>query len=124
MSDGGIQPRMVTIREAFHKYIYRFRDCLNQFQVRFPGASAIQLINVGSATGDGFDFTPIIKSLEEQKKHIERLDELYRTQPLPLYTYASLAGRDEFEAWAHLAASRDRGLRCSCRGFAFRPALE
>ena len=35
---------------------------------------------------DGFDFTPIIKGLEGRKKHVETLDELYRTRPVALYT--------------------------------------
>src|SRR5262249_11752967 len=81
-------------------------------QVRFPGSTAIQLINVGNATGDGFDFAPIIKGLASQKNRVAKLDEVYRTQPLPLYTYASLAGHDEFEAWAYLASSPHRGIRC------------
>ena len=62
VSEGGIQPRTATVREVLHKYIYRFRDCLSQFQVRFPGASAIQMVHMGS--GDAFDPTPIISSLE------------------------------------------------------------
>lgn len=110
VSDGGIQPRTVTVREVVHRYVYRFRDCLNQFQLRFPGASAIQLVHVGGE--GGFDFSPIVRSLEGRRKQIETLDDLYRTQPLPLPAYADLAGRDEFEAWGHLAATPGLGIRC------------
>jgi tetratricopeptide (TPR) repeat protein len=110
VSDGAVQPRTATIREALHKYIYRFRDCMNQFQVRFPGASAVQVVHVGH--GDQFDPSAIITTLEKRRKHVEDLDELYRTQPLPLYTYADLVGRDEFEAWGHLVSSPNLGIRC------------
>ena len=111
ISEGGIQPRTATVRDVVHKYIYRFRDCLNQFQVRFEGASAIQLVRVGS--GDTFDPTPIIKSLEDRRRYLEWLNEQYRTQPVPLHCFAELSGRDEFEAWQHLAGSSDLGIRCS-----------
>src|SRR5262249_15353819 len=47
LSGAGIQPRSATIRDVVHKYVYRFRDCINQYQVRFSGGSACQLIHVG-----------------------------------------------------------------------------
>ena len=110
ITDGGIQPRTATIREVMHKYIYRFRDCLNQFQVRFPGASAIQMFRAGG--GDEFDLSPMIRSLEDRRRHVQELDEQYRTRPLPLRTFAELAGRDEFETWEYLAANPGLGIRC------------
>jgi nucleoside phosphorylase/tetratricopeptide (TPR) repeat protein len=104
-----IQPRAATIREACHKFIYRFQDCRDRYQQRFPGGSAIQMIHVGS--GDEFDPSPIIRSLEGQKRHIEALDRAYRTGPMPLSMYAELAGRDELAAWGHLASDPDLGIR-------------
>ena len=73
LSGTGIQPRSATIRDVIHKYVYRFRDCINQYQVRFPGGSACQLVHVGS--GDVFDPTPIVKSLQDRRHQIEFLDE-------------------------------------------------
>jgi tetratricopeptide (TPR) repeat protein len=106
----GIQPRSATIRDVVHKCVYRFRDCMNRFQARFPGASACQLVHVGS--GDEFDPTPIVRSLEDRRQQIETLDNLYRTQPMPLHTYAELAGVDETHVWIHLASRQDLGIRC------------
>lgn len=111
--DGGVQPRVVTIRDLCHKYVYRFRDCLNQFQFRFPGATAIQLVNVGNPAGDGYDFSAVVRSLEDQRRHIASLDTLYRTQPIPLVTYANWAGRDEVAAWGHLVSDPTLGVRAS-----------
>ena len=79
---------MICVRDLCHKYVFRFRDCLNQFQFRFPGASAIQLVNVGNPAGDGYDFSAVVRGLEEQRRHIATLDGLYRTRPLPLVTDA------------------------------------
>ncbi len=110
LSNAGIQPRQVRIRDVLHKYIHRFRNCMNQFQVRFPGGSACQLVHVGS--DDDFDPSPILQSLADQRKQVEFLDGLYREKPLPIYMYAKLSGHNEFEAWVHLASQQDLGIRC------------
>lgn len=110
-NDSGIQPRAVTIRQAIHKFIYRFQDCRDLYQTRFPGGTAIQMVHVGS--GDVFDPSPIIQSLEERKHYFEKLDEAYRTGPMPFSMYVRLAGRDEIEAWDHLAADPNLGIRCA-----------
>lgn len=110
LSATGLQPRSVTVRQAFHKFIYRFHDCRDRYQLRFPGGSAIQMIHVGSE-GE-FDPSPIIESLEGRKKHVEQLDQNYRSGPMPFPLYAELAGRDEFQAWAHLASDPVLGIRC------------
>jgi len=110
LSDTGLQPRAAIIRQAFHKFIHRFQDCRDRYQLHFPGGSAIQMIHVGS--GEDFDPSPIIQSLEERKKHIERLDETYRKEPLPFSMYVELAGCDEIDAWAHLASNPNLGIRC------------
>jgi tetratricopeptide (TPR) repeat protein len=106
----GIQPRTATICAVTHKWVYRFRDCVNRFQARFPGGSACQLVHVGS--GDDFDPTPIIRSLEDRRRLIETLNNLYRTWPMPLHMYAELAGVDETVVWEHLASRQDLGIRC------------
>ncbi|MGL6074634.1 MAG: PIN domain-containing protein [Fimbriiglobus sp.] len=107
----GIQPRTATISEAFHKYIYRLRDCMNQFQVRFPGSSAIQMIDVGGPDGD-FNLNPLINSLDGQRRHIDQISEMYRTQPIPLVSFARMAGRDEIVTWQHLSSHQSLGIRC------------
>jgi nucleoside phosphorylase/tetratricopeptide (TPR) repeat protein/transcription elongation GreA/GreB family factor len=110
VSDSGIQQRAVTIREVCHKFVHRFRDCLNQYQIRFPGGSAIQLMHVGS--GDEFDPTLILKGLKGRKESIHRLDEVYRRGTLPFATYADLAGSGEFAVWGHLVSDHTLGIRC------------
>jgi len=107
----GIQPRTANIREAFHKYIFRSRDCMNQFQVRFPGESIIQMIDVGSPDG-GYDFTPVIKALEGQNRGIDVLNDGYRSKPIPLISYAKMAGRDEIITWKYLTSDKTLGIRC------------
>ncbi|MFO0850785.1 MAG: hypothetical protein U0871_19845 [Gemmataceae bacterium] len=110
LSHSGLQPRSAVIRQAFSKFIHRFHDCRDRYQLRFPGGTAIQMIHVGS--GDEFDPSPIIQSLEQRKQHIERLDRTYRNEPMPFSMYVELAGRNEIDAWAHMASNPDLGIRC------------
>lgn len=110
LADSGIQSRLVTIRDIRHKHVHRFQDCLNQYQVRFPGGTAIQMVHVG--TGDKFDPTPIIKNLEERKQQIKELEAAYRSSPMPFQVFADLAARNEPIAWAHLVSNSDLGIRC------------
>lgn len=109
--DSGIQSRTLTIREVIPKYVYRYHDCRDLYQLRFPGGTAIQLITVGS--GDEFDPSPIIKSLELRKKSIEQLNDQYRARRLPFSTYVELSGRDEIEVWGYLVSNPDLGIYCS-----------
>jgi nucleoside phosphorylase/predicted Zn-dependent protease len=109
LSDSGVQPRPITIKHACHKFIYRFQDCRDRYQFRFPGGTAIQMVHVGS--GEELDPSPIIKSLEDRKRYIEDLDKHYRNGPMPFVLYASLAGCDELAAWGHLASNPELGIR-------------
>jgi predicted Zn-dependent protease len=118
-----VQPRTATIRDIVHKCVYRFRDCIARFQERFPGATACQPVHVGS--GDEFDPTPIIRKLEDRHRQIEMLDGLYRTRPMPFHVYAELAGVNEPEAWLHLVATLELGIRCfNGQGEELRAGLE
>jgi nucleoside phosphorylase/transcription elongation GreA/GreB family factor/predicted negative regulator of RcsB-dependent stress response len=110
VSDSEIQQRAITIRGVCHKYVYRFWDCANQYQVRFPGGSAVQLIHVGNE--DKVDPTAIVKSLKGRRGYIEQLDGHYRKGSLPFPTYVEMTGCDEFVAWGHLVSTATLGFRC------------
>lgn len=111
VSDSGVQERSVTVREVCHKFVHCFRDCSSQFQVRFPGGSAIQLVQVGSEE-KGFDPSVIVTTLKGRKDYIDALDAQYRKAPLPFATYVELAGCGEFAAWRHLISDPTLGIRC------------
>ena len=38
---GGLQKRTAIIKQLVSKYVYRFNECLNEFENRFPGQSAL-----------------------------------------------------------------------------------
>lgn len=103
-------PRKATIREILIKHVYRGRDALSQFQIRFRGSPTFRLFNVGS--GPEADLTPIREIGERRRRQMEKLDAQYRTSPMPVYTFGHMAGWDEFAAWAHLTRDPRLGIRC------------
>ena len=109
LSDSGVQARTAVICTVSHKHVYRFQDCCGQYQILFPGGSAIQVVHFG--TGDQFDPSLILKTLEDRRKHMEWLNGVYRSQGMPFATYAELCGRDEYEAWVHLVSDPTLGIR-------------
>jgi hypothetical protein len=111
LSEGDLQPRSVTIQELAHKFVYHFRECLSQYRIRFPDGQAVQLVDVGGATG--FDPSPIIKGLSDRKQSIEELDRTYRSNPMPFAMYTESSGGDDFVAWGHLVSQPDLGIRCA-----------
>jgi tetratricopeptide (TPR) repeat protein len=111
LSQGAFQDRTATVRAVMHRYVFRYQTCIRQFQVNFPNSSACQMVRV--MTGDVLDPTPFVKSLEDRRRHINEIDEAYRTEPIPFRTYAAWGGADEFAAWEHLAACPRLGIRCS-----------
>jgi len=103
-------PRKATIREILNKHVYRGRDSLHQFQIRFPRSSAFRLWDVGP--GPNIDLSPLREMGERRRQHLDRLETQYRTSPLPIHTYAELAGWDEFAAWMQLTRDPRLGIRC------------
>jgi tetratricopeptide (TPR) repeat protein len=113
LAAGAFQDRMATVRAIANKHVYRYEDCLNQFQVRFSASSAFQLVRV---VNDGaVDLTPIYRSLDEQRARVEGLQRLYRDQLMPVFLFAQTAGSDELAALHHLAGTPGLGIRC-CAG--------
>jgi tetratricopeptide (TPR) repeat protein len=110
LSSGAVQDRTATVCGIVSRYVFRFQDCMSQFQVRFPNTSTCQVVR--AVTNNVFDPTPFVKGLQDRRRHIERLDELYQTQPIPLHTYAAWGGSDAFSAWEYLAGSPRRGIHC------------
>ena len=46
LSSGGIQDRTAEILSIDSKYVHRFQECLNQFQVRFPDRGDLQQVRL------------------------------------------------------------------------------
>ncbi|MCC7337725.1 MAG: hypothetical protein IT422_21765 [Pirellulaceae bacterium] len=113
LTPGGVQPRKIKIVEIQSKYIYRYQDVLHNMQIRFPGTSAIQMIQM-EHEGE-FDISPIVKSLEERRKYVDQVLEEFKRLPAATAFLAKWLGLSFYEAHESLTMLPDIGIRC-CLG--------
>jgi hypothetical protein len=60
---------------------------------------------------------PLLTSVEQRAGTVERMNQLYREQPMPLHILGSQLGRNAYAALAELASQPDIGIKC-CQGTA------
>jgi len=110
----GIQERTATIKNVFSKYVYRFNYCLEEFEKRFPGAQAIKRMIIKEEGGKP-DLSPLHRLVEKDAEYVQKIEELYTKQLVPIYTVANLKGRHVLEAIQHIIYTPNLRLKC-CKG--------
>ena len=117
----GVQDRTAEIKEILSKYVYRYQDCMGQWQVRFPGTRDIQMVNIGARVDESglekLDFSAIQRSVDQRFEDVVKTNQLYESRPIPVHLVAVHFGRNVFEAMQHLALQSDVSVRC-CTGSA------
>jgi hypothetical protein len=113
LSPQSLQPRVVKIKAVLSKYVYRYQQVLQNFQVNFPHANTIQMLKV--MDGDELDISLFKRSLEERRKHIDTVLDLFKQNPLPISALATWIGIDYREAFEFLTTKPDIGIRCRLR---------
>ena len=112
----GIQDRIGEIRKIQNKYVYRFQDCMGQWQVRFPGLPDIQVVrplqNIGVSEKPEPDLGVILKCVDERHKSICELQKIYEENPCPLHVFGEPFNKNAFEALLCLATSSDVLVKC------------
>ena len=115
----GIQDRFGTIIEIQNKYVYRFNDCLGQWQIRFPDLPYVQSVRLSQQTNESGtpepDFSAILKSVDERHEFVSKVHKTYQENELPLHVIGKFFEATAFEAIQHLASAPDVPVRC-CLG--------
>jgi tetratricopeptide (TPR) repeat protein len=113
-----LQERYAAIVEIVSKYVFRFRDSIDQFQERFPDRAELQKVNLareGGGEGD-LDLTPVFASLDKRRQLVSQVQAAYMSQPTPLHVFAEMTGGHLFDALRHLTTTPDVGIRWCCEG--------
>lgn len=92
------------IQHVQSKYVVAFQDCLSHFNERFPAHTGFNRIEVKVD-----DPTAIVRMLEAQRGHSEKVLEMYRSVSFPACTIARLFGRSDMEMFRALLS--DPGTR-------------
>ena len=116
LASGGIQDRIGEIKSIRNKYIYRYQECTDQWQVRFPEHPFLQMVSIPEKTVESGESEPdisvILKSIDERHEHVEKLNEIYSTRDMPLHMYGKQFGTNAFEALIGLAQFADVSVKC------------
>ncbi len=105
------QDRTGTIKEIISKYVYRFRNCLEHFEERFPHDGTLVRFSVPAKPEKLEDFAPILKSLDDRAEDIEQLESLYRQQPFPLVCVAERLKANVIDTILNLTS---KGIDINC----------
>jgi len=106
-----LQDRTATIQEIHSKYVYRYSDCFENFESSFPNNNAIRKFIAIDKTGK-LDISPMQKLAERDANYVKQLEEVYSTQPFPIYSMALKKGRSIVETMNYVATSPSLKLRC------------
>jgi transcription elongation GreA/GreB family factor/Tfp pilus assembly protein PilF len=107
----GIQKNEERIIEIQSKYVRRFQDCTNFFQVRFPEGNAIQKVNVAS---DGeFDPALIFQTLKDRREYVSKCFDFYIHNLCSIHLLASRIGTNELNTIKGLISNDAWVFRCS-----------
>ena len=61
LPQGAIQDRIGEIKAIQNKYVRRFQDCMEQWQVRFPGVPGVQTVKLPEKSGESGEPEPDIR---------------------------------------------------------------
>ncbi len=121
LSSGGIQDRTAEILSIDSKYVHRFQECLNQFQVRFPDRGDLQQVRLArqhNSDNQQLDISPILRSLDQHHHHVMQTMGIYRSQPTPLNLLVNAVGKNLFQTMLSLTNHLHGGIRWCCFGTA------
>lgn len=117
----GIAKRTARIQQIVSKFVFRFRDCLNQWQVRFPSVPGFEMMRVvrkKEPTGEEeVDLSGVFSALDRREEMAKRVVGIYASRPMSLHILGSAFGVGAFQAIRYLAASNDARVNC-CLGSA------
>jgi tetratricopeptide (TPR) repeat protein len=116
LAPSSISPRMATVTQILNKYIYRYQDCMGQWQIRFPEAPDVQSVHLKrQASGEELDISGILKSIDRLHEASQEMEQMYRSRPVPIHMFAAQLGKDALQGVYYLASKADSTLFC-CTG--------
>jgi len=121
LARGSVTSRAAKITQILDKHVYRFQDCIGNFQKRFPELPDIQSVRMGIKLDPSGvpqpDLTEFFASFDKIVAHHESALDAYRSQPLPVHLLAKMSGHSDFEEYVRIALDESVIVRC-CDGSA------
>ena len=119
LAESAIQDRIGEIKEIQNKYVYRYQDCMKQWQVRFPELPVVQAVKLPEKPGKSgereLDLSTILQSLDRRQEDVSNAERIYQEELVPLHIFGEHFGETAFSALDHLARRMDVPVKC-CHG--------
>lgn len=105
--------REAIIRKIQTKYVRRFQDCMTELQVRFGPKTMLQSVYIGPP--DAIEqpaMVTVMTDLQRRAKQLESMQELYRSNPVPLHMYGASFGHNAYQTIMHIAQTPGLPVKC------------
>lgn len=110
-----ISPRTATVTQIQNKYVYRYQDCMGQWQIRFPESADVQSVHLKQEADGKVDVSEILRRIDRTHAAAQELEKLYRSMPLPIHMFAAQRGKNAFEGISYFAGNQGSKVFC-CTG--------
>ena len=105
--------REAIIRRIQTKYVRRFQDCMTELQVRFGPKTMLQSVYVGPPEAiEQPAMVTMMTDLQKLAKKLEKVQELYASNPVPLHMYGASFAHNAYEAMMHVARTPALPVKC------------
>lgn len=110
----GTIDRRAVIRQIVPKYVRRYNDCGDQWQIRFPGEPMIEAFHLGSTeeqVRESIDL--LLQSLRKRAESEVEMRRQYSTVATPLHIFGAWHGKNAYVALISLATQDQQPIRNS-----------
>lgn len=120
LPDARLARRSAIVKRIISKYAYRYQNCLDGWESRFPGLPEIEMVQSAprSTTPEELsaDLQQVVATQAGSRDEVlKQAESAYRTGKLPIHTFAERAGLDDLHAVIMLASRPDAQVKC-CEG--------
>ncbi len=111
--------RSAVVKRIISKYAYRYQDCLNGWESRFPGLPEIEMVQSAVRAAPPEELpaapTPVALPNGSRESALDSAVEAYRSGTLSIHGFAERAGLGDLQAVLALAARPGAHIKC-CEG--------
>ena len=113
----GMQNRIGKILEIQNKYLHRYQNCIEKWQIRFPESPRMQWIKLTKKSGKSGesmpDMSPLLEIINKKHEDLTKFEQIYKKDNrLSAHIFGRFLGLNTVEALHHLALQNEIPVRC------------
>lgn len=110
----GMVARHAEILQIVPKYVRRYGDTGDQWQIRFPGEPMIESVHLGSTAEEAqANVEVMLKAWEKAAQAEVQMRQQYSSIATPLHIFGAWNGKSAYHAIVHLALTEEQFVRVS-----------